>query len=124
MQVSTTPLHPFCASSISTSMNTVCVKKTQVVEVQITLQEGHNLVNYDEIHENKKLFRIITHCNFDQRQTEQFLVIYPNDRRKYLFVVPLSSESSAAILMVIYRPVNMYIYKRNFNLYSFFTVAN
>ena len=56
MQVSTTPLHPFCASSISTSMNTVCVK---VVEVQIALQDGHNLVNYNEIHENKKKK---THC--------------------------------------------------------------
>ena len=39
MQISTTPLHPFCTSGISTSINTV--KKTsniQVVEIQITLQ--------------------------------------------------------------------------------------
>ena len=41
------PLHPFCTSSISTSMNTVSVSKTsniQVVEIQITLQDGHHLV--------------------------------------------------------------------------------
>ena len=58
MQVSTAPLHPFCTSSISTSMNTVSVKKTsntQVVEIQITLQDGHHLVNYNESHENYKL---------------------------------------------------------------------
>ena len=56
MQVSTTPLHPFCTSSISTSMNTVSVKKTsniQVVKVQITLQDGHHL---DEIHEKLQTF--------------------------------------------------------------------
>ena len=55
MQESTTPLHPFCTSSISINMNTVSVKKTsniQVVEIQITLQDGHYLVNYNEIHEN------------------------------------------------------------------------
>ena len=55
MQVSTTPLHPFCTSGISTSMNAVSVKKTsniQVVEIQIILlQDGHHLVNYNEIHE-------------------------------------------------------------------------
>ena len=38
-------------------MNTVSVKKTsnihvQVVEIQITLQDGHHLVKYIEIHEN------------------------------------------------------------------------
>ena len=36
-------------------MNTVSVKKTsniQVVEIQITLQDGHHLVNYNEIHKN------------------------------------------------------------------------
>ena len=59
MQVSTTPLHPFCTFSISTSMNTVSVKKTsniQVVEIQITLQDGHHLVNYNEIHEKLQAF--------------------------------------------------------------------
>ena len=51
--------NPFCTSSISTSMNTVSVKKTsniQVVEIQITLQDGHHLVNYNEIHENLQAF--------------------------------------------------------------------
>ena len=57
MQVSTTPLQPFCTSTIRTSMNTVNVKKTsnihvQVVEIQITLQDGYHHVNYNEIHEN------------------------------------------------------------------------
>ena len=45
--LSPSPLHPFCISSISTSMNTVSVKKTsniQAVEIQITLQDGHHLV--------------------------------------------------------------------------------
>ena len=40
-------------------MNTVSVKKTsntQVVEIQITLQDGHHLVNYNEIHENLQAF--------------------------------------------------------------------
>ena len=40
-------------------MNTVCVKKTsniQVVEIQITLQDGHYLVNYNEIHEKYQAF--------------------------------------------------------------------
>ena len=59
MKVSTTPLHPFCTSSISTSMNTVSVKKTsniQVVEIQITLQDDHHLVNYNELHEKLQVF--------------------------------------------------------------------
>ena len=48
------PLHPFCTSIINNSMNTVRVKKTsnmQVVEIQITLQDGRLLVNkeYDFI---------------------------------------------------------------------------
>ena len=55
------PLYPFCTSSISTSMNTVSVKKTsniQAVEIQITLQDGHHLANYNEneIHENLQAF--------------------------------------------------------------------
>ena len=29
-------------------MNTVSVKNIQVVEIQITLQDGHHLVNYNE----------------------------------------------------------------------------
>ena len=40
-------------------MNTVSVKKTsniQAVEIQITLQDGHYLVNYNEIHENLQVF--------------------------------------------------------------------
>ena len=40
-------------------MNTVSVKKTsntQAVEIQITLQDGHHLVNYNEIHENLQAF--------------------------------------------------------------------
>ena len=42
-------------------MNTVSVKKTsnihvQVVEIHITLQDGHHLVNYNEIHENLQVF--------------------------------------------------------------------
>ena len=37
MQVSTSPLHPFCTSSISTSMNTVT--------------DGRHLVDYNKIHE-------------------------------------------------------------------------
>ena len=41
MQVSTTLLHPFCPS---VALNTVSVK------IQITLQDGHHLVNYKEIH--------------------------------------------------------------------------
>ena len=59
MQVSTTPLHPFCTSGISTSMNTVSVKKTsnvQVLEIQITLQDVHHRVNYNEIHEKLQAF--------------------------------------------------------------------
>ena len=37
-------------------MDTVSVKKTsnihvQVIEIQIALQDGHHLVNYDEIYE-------------------------------------------------------------------------
>ena len=59
MQVSVRPLHPFCTSSISTNMNTVCVKKTsntQVVEIQITLQDGHHHINYNEIHEKLQAF--------------------------------------------------------------------
>ena len=59
MQVSTTPLYPFCTSSNSTSMNTVSVKKTsniQVVEIQVTLQDGHHHVNYNKIHENLQAF--------------------------------------------------------------------
>ena len=40
-------------------MNTVSVKSkasnTQVVEIQITLQDSHHLVNYNEIHENLQL---------------------------------------------------------------------
>ena len=65
MQVSrTTPLHPFCTSNLSTSMNTVSVKKTSnihvhVVEIQITLQDGHYLVNYTKIHE-----KITSFCEF------------------------------------------------------------
>ena len=49
IQVSTTPLHPFCTTSISTSMNTVCVKKTsnkQVVEIQITLHDCYHFVKF------------------------------------------------------------------------------
>ena len=46
MQVSTTPLHPFCTSSISTNMNTVCVSN-----IYMWLQDGHHVVNYNEIHE-------------------------------------------------------------------------
>ena len=45
-----------CISSISTSINTVSVKKTsniQVVEIQIELQNGHHL---DEIHEKLQAF--------------------------------------------------------------------
>ena len=67
MQVSTSPLHPFCTSSISTSMNTVCVKKTiniQAVEIQITLQDGHHLANYNEIHENLQTFVSSDKCGF------------------------------------------------------------
>ena len=59
MQVSTTPLHPFCTSSISTSMNTVSVKKIsniQVLEIQITLQDVHHLVNCNKIHEKLQAF--------------------------------------------------------------------
>ena len=59
MQVSTTPLLLFCTYSINASMNTVSVKitsNTQVVEIQITLQDGHHLVNYNEIHENLQAF--------------------------------------------------------------------
>ena len=40
-------------------MNTVSVKKTsniQVVEIQIILQDGHHLVNYNEIHEILQAF--------------------------------------------------------------------
>ena len=40
-------------------MNTVSVKKTsniQAVEIQITLQDGHHLVNYNEIHEKLQAF--------------------------------------------------------------------
>ena len=40
-------------------MNTVSVKKTsniQVVEIQITLKDGHHLVNYNEIHDNLQAF--------------------------------------------------------------------
>ena len=40
-------------------MSTVSVKKTsniQVVEIQITLQDDHRLVNYNEIHENLQVF--------------------------------------------------------------------
>ena len=54
LYTSTTPLHPFCTAIISISMNTVIVKKTsnmQVVEMQITLQDEHHLVNYNKIHE-------------------------------------------------------------------------
>ena len=54
-----------CTSSISTNINTVSVKKTsniqctgciQVVEIQITLQDGHHLVNHNVIHENLQAF--------------------------------------------------------------------
>ena len=41
MQVSTTLLHSFCPS---VALNTVSV------EIQITLQDGHHLVNYNKIH--------------------------------------------------------------------------
>ena len=40
-------------------MNIVSVKKTsniQVVEIQITLQDDHHLVNYNEILENLQAF--------------------------------------------------------------------
>ena len=40
-------------------MNTVSVKKTssiQVVEIQITLQDGHHLVSCNEIHEKLQAF--------------------------------------------------------------------
>ena len=39
-------------------MNSVSVKKsnTQAVEIQITLQDGHHLVNYNEIQENLQAF--------------------------------------------------------------------
>ena len=40
-------------------MNTVIVKKTsnmQVVEMQITLQDEHHLVNYNKIHEKLQAF--------------------------------------------------------------------
>ena len=40
-------------------MNTVSVKKAniiQVVEIQITLQDGHHLVNYNKIHEKLQAF--------------------------------------------------------------------
>ena len=59
MQVSrTTPLHPFCSTS-NIALNTVSVKKIsiiQVVEIQITLQDGHYLVNYTKIHEKLQAF--------------------------------------------------------------------
>ena len=48
MQVSTTPLHSFCTSSISTSMNTVSVKETSNIQV-VEIQDGHHLVNYNKI---------------------------------------------------------------------------
>ena len=57
--LNTTPLHPFCTSSISTSMNIISVKKPsniQVVGIQITLQDGHHLLNYNEIHEKLQAF--------------------------------------------------------------------
>ena len=58
--ISTTPLHAFCYfSSVSTSMNTVSVKKTsniQVAEIQITLQDDHHLVNNNKCHENLQDF--------------------------------------------------------------------
>ena len=70
MQVSTTPLlHPFSTSSINTSMNTVRVKKAniiQVVEIQITLQDGHHLVNYNEIHEKLQAFVSLDKQGFGQ----------------------------------------------------------
>ena len=60
MQVSTSPLHPFCTSGISTSMNTVSVKKTSNVYTgawnKITLQDVHHLVNCNEIHEKLQGF--------------------------------------------------------------------
>ena len=40
-------------------MNTVSVKKTsniQVAEIQIKLQDGHQLVNYNKIHEKLQAF--------------------------------------------------------------------
>ena len=40
-------------------MNIVSVKKTsdiQVVEIQITLQDGHHLLNYNKIHEKLQAF--------------------------------------------------------------------
>ena len=40
-------------------MNTISVKKTsstQAVEIQITLQDGHHLVNYNKIYENLQAF--------------------------------------------------------------------
>ena len=57
MQISTTPLHTFCTSGISTSINTV--KKTsniQVVEIQITLQNYRLL--WVQINEDSDEFRI------------------------------------------------------------------
>ena len=61
MQVLTTPLghhYTHVLLAIST-MNTVSVKKTsniQPVEVQITLQDGHHLLNYNEIYEKLQAF--------------------------------------------------------------------
>ena len=37
-------------------MNTVSVSNIQVVEIEITLQDGHHLVNYNKIHKNKQAF--------------------------------------------------------------------
>ena len=56
MQVSTSPLHPFCTSNISTSMSVKKTSNIQEVEIQITLQGGHHLVNYNKIHENLQAF--------------------------------------------------------------------
>ena len=66
MQVSRAPLHSFSTSSISTSMNTVSVKKTSVVEIQITLQNGHRLVNHNEIHENLQAFLSLDKPGFEE----------------------------------------------------------
>ena len=73
MQVSTTPLHPFCTSSISTSTNTVSVKKTsniQVVEIQITSWDGRHLVNYNKIHEKLQALWVWINKDTDNRGSD------------------------------------------------------
>ena len=65
-------VHPQLSEPLS--INTVCVMKTSnipVVKIQITLQVGHHLVNYNEIHEN---YQAVVHVSTRMHYT---FIIYP-----------------------------------------------